>query len=209
MEFSDLIYQRKSIRWYLDKDVPNELIYKIITEASRAPSFMNHQPWEVSIAKDNTLKKIIELYDTDRDYQPSIPWPPKWPPRHQKLIDENRIAAGKRILPESGIGKWNYNAPVILYLHIHRDLNEWSIFDLGSFSQTLMLSAANLGLSSVPQARLILHEDKTRKILNLSEERKLILGITLGYGDMNHSNNQIQTKRDDITNWVNDAEKID
>lgn len=202
MEFSEVVSKRKSIRWFLDRNVTENTIQTLLEEASKSPSFMNHQPWEVNIVRGDTLMKVIELLDNDKNYHPEIPWPPKWPLRHQKLIDENRASAAKRILPEKGIGKWNYNAPVILYLHIHRELNEWSIFDLGAFAQTLMLSAANIGLSTVPQARLIMHGQKILKILGLPKERKLILGISLGYADMEHPNNKNQTKRAKLSEWV-------
>ena len=41
MEFDDVIMGRRSIRGYLDKPVPKELIAEILTLAMRAPSSMN------------------------------------------------------------------------------------------------------------------------------------------------------------------------
>ncbi len=202
MEFSEVIQERRSVRWYLDKAVPLEMIHQILEEASAAPSFMNSQPWEVSVVTGESLAKIIQLYDTDKEYVVPIPWPPEWPDRQARLVANNREASGKRVLPESGRGRWNYNAPVIVYLHIHKNLNEWSIFDLGLFAQNVLLSATNHGLATVPQARLVMHDAKIRDILGLGTDRKLILGITLGYADWDHPNNHIKSQRDNPENWI-------
>src|SRR5699024_11911407 len=43
-----------------------------------------------------------------------------------------------------------FNAPVIVFLTIPKKSPAWSIFDLGAFSQTLMLAANNRGLSTMP-----------------------------------------------------------
>ena len=41
MEYDDVIMGRRSIRGYLDKPVPRELIEEVLTLAMRAPSSMN------------------------------------------------------------------------------------------------------------------------------------------------------------------------
>lgn len=42
----ELCLQRRSVRWYLDKDVPKDLIYKAVDLATQAPSACNRQPFE-------------------------------------------------------------------------------------------------------------------------------------------------------------------
>ena len=43
---NDAIHNRKSIRKYLDKQIPKDLIEQIIDAARRAPSAKNRQPWQ-------------------------------------------------------------------------------------------------------------------------------------------------------------------
>jgi len=43
-----------------------------------------------------------------------------------------------------------FNAPALIYLTIPIYSSYWSIFELGAFSQTLMLSAFSKGLGSMP-----------------------------------------------------------
>ena len=45
MELKDAVYGRRSVRKYLDKPVPRELIQEILEGACMAPSGINRQPW--------------------------------------------------------------------------------------------------------------------------------------------------------------------
>lgn len=46
------IYTRTSVRDFLEKDVSNELILKIIKAGMQSPSAKNQQPWEFYIVKN-------------------------------------------------------------------------------------------------------------------------------------------------------------
>ena len=45
MNYDEVVKSRRSIRGYLDKPVPKELIREILEIAMRAPTSMNSQPW--------------------------------------------------------------------------------------------------------------------------------------------------------------------
>ncbi len=53
------IFHRASIRKYLDKDIEEDKIRKILEAAMAAPSAMNGRPWEFYVIKDKN--KLIEL----------------------------------------------------------------------------------------------------------------------------------------------------
>jgi nitroreductase len=59
MEFSDVVASRKSIRDYLDKNVEDEKLTKILEAARLAPSWANKQCCQYILVKDKT--KIQEL----------------------------------------------------------------------------------------------------------------------------------------------------
>jgi len=62
MDVFEAIRKRRSIRKYLDKDVPDELIKKILDAARWAPSAKNSQPWEFIIVKDKEkIRKFAEI----------------------------------------------------------------------------------------------------------------------------------------------------
>ena len=57
METLECIKTRRSRRKFLDKDVPQELIEKIIETGKYAPSSENSQPWHFFLIKDENLKE--------------------------------------------------------------------------------------------------------------------------------------------------------
>lgn len=56
------IMDRKSVRKFLNKAVPDEILIKILEAAKFAPSAWNTQPWRFIIIKDKKhLKRLAEL----------------------------------------------------------------------------------------------------------------------------------------------------
>ncbi|MFZ1743543.1 MAG: nitroreductase family protein, partial [Pontixanthobacter sp.] len=58
MNYDDVILGRRSIRGYLDKPVPRELIEEVLALASRSPSSMNTQPWHFHVITGEPLDRI-------------------------------------------------------------------------------------------------------------------------------------------------------
>lgn len=58
----DEIFNRRSIRKFMDKQVEDEKIDKLLRAAMQAPSAANQQPWEFIVVKDKeALKKLSEI----------------------------------------------------------------------------------------------------------------------------------------------------
>ncbi|MFA6796968.1 MAG: nitroreductase family protein [Bacilli bacterium] len=58
----DAIFNRRSVRVYLDKPVEEEKIDKMLRAAMQAPSAINGQPWEFLVVQDKeTLKKLAKM----------------------------------------------------------------------------------------------------------------------------------------------------
>jgi nitroreductase len=53
------IYERRSIRHFLDAPVDRELIITALKAASWAPSGLNNQPWRFAIVWDQAVKEIL------------------------------------------------------------------------------------------------------------------------------------------------------
>lgn len=49
MSVSDALKKRVSIRAFLDKPVPEEIMKKIFTDAQLSPSNCNVQPWQIYV----------------------------------------------------------------------------------------------------------------------------------------------------------------
>jgi len=73
-EFFLLCKQRRSVRWFLNKPVPRELIDKAVLAANQSPSACNRQPYEFRIFDDPTLvKQVVDIPMGTRGYGHSVP----------------------------------------------------------------------------------------------------------------------------------------
>jgi nitroreductase len=98
-----------------------------------------------------------------------------------------------------------YGAPHAIYLFQDASLTPWSLFDMGLFAQSLMLSAHANGLGTVPQAFATDYAQDIKKYLSIPETKRLILGISIGYPDIEAPVNAFRTDRvetDEIVKWI-------
>src|ERR1700741_58605 len=59
----ELLNERYSVRAFLPKPVPREIIERVLTTAQRTPSWCNSQPWQVLIASGEPKKRFQkEIY---------------------------------------------------------------------------------------------------------------------------------------------------
>ena len=59
MDALECIHTRRSIRKYLDKPVPDEIIKQLLEAAMTAPSAYNEQPWRFLVVKDKEKLKAV------------------------------------------------------------------------------------------------------------------------------------------------------
>lgn len=55
MDTLEAIHTRRSVREYLEKPVPEEIIIKLLAAAMAAPSARNQQPWEFIVITDKSV----------------------------------------------------------------------------------------------------------------------------------------------------------
>ncbi|WP_225444160.1 nitroreductase family protein [Echinicola arenosa] len=73
-EFYKLTKYRRSVRWFLSKPVPRELVDKAILAAVQSPSACNRQPFEYRIIDDaNLLRKVRSIPRGVKGYENGIP----------------------------------------------------------------------------------------------------------------------------------------
>jgi len=71
--FSSIIKKRRSVRKYLKKEVPNDLIEKILESSKYAPSAGNYQPWEFIVVKDEDTKKDLVAASYNQNWMLEAP----------------------------------------------------------------------------------------------------------------------------------------
>ncbi len=209
MEAIECIKTRMSIRKFKPAPVPSEILMKIIDTAKWSPSYKNSQPWEVVIIsgekKEALSKFLVELLENNATPCPDLPEPQSWPPaieaRINALMKKRSELTGKdlyapEVRKKSKIVNFHfYGAPHGIFLFQDSSLTPWSILDMGLFAQSLMLSAHAYGLGTVPQAFLTDYAQHVKKILGIQETKRLVLGISIGYPDMESPANSFRTER--------------
>jgi nitroreductase len=119
MEFDDIVRKRKMIRKYLPKKIPDRIISKLISNASRAPSAGHTQVQEFIILKDPATKKKIR--------QASV---------NQKLIEDAPVLIVVCSNTSRSVGRYG-----------QRGRDFYSIID-GAFASMLILLTAVDGLQN-------------------------------------------------------------
>jgi nitroreductase len=62
MDLDEALKGRRSIRTYLNKSVPQELIRQVIEAATFAPSAKNGQQWRFTVLTGKTKKELTDLF---------------------------------------------------------------------------------------------------------------------------------------------------
>jgi nitroreductase len=60
MSMLDVILSRRSIRCYLDKEIPADVLNKIVEAGRQSPSAANRQPYHFVIVTDSEIKKELK-----------------------------------------------------------------------------------------------------------------------------------------------------
>jgi nitroreductase len=74
--------------------------------------------------------------------------------------------------------------------------------DVGLAVSYLLLAAHAKGLATCPIGLIAAYNDDISQMLNISEEKEILLGISLGYADENSPANAFRTRRADLKEIV-------
>jgi nitroreductase len=218
MDAIECIRTRMSIRRFRPEPLPRELLMEIIETAMRSPSYKNSQPWEVAIVsgkkKDELSEILLRLLEEGKEPSPDLPEPKNWPEDIERRIREHiykrssflgiDISSPEAQKKAKRINFKFYGAPHGIFLYQDSSLTEWSILDMGMFAQTLMLAANAHGIGTVPQAFLTDYAMEIKRFLGIPPSKRLVLGISIGYPDMDDRANSYRSDRikaEEIIKW--------
>jgi nitroreductase len=219
MDTLECIKTRRSIRKFTSESVPRTDLEELIDIARWSPSYKNSQPWEAIIlsgAKKKELSKtLVGLLEDGKENTPDLEAPVSWPEAEEKrikhLLAKRKELTGLDLMAPEMVfkaKKANFNfyfAPHAIYLFQDASLSEWSLFDIGLFAQSLMLAAHAKGLATVPQAFATDYAKEVKECLGISSSKRLILGLSVGYPDMESPVNAYRTERsetEEICRWL-------
>jgi nitroreductase len=153
----ETIKERRSIRRYEPKEIPEADLQQILESIQWSPSWANTQCWEVVVVKDNDMKQ--RLNETL----------PSTNPASKGLPEAPVVLALCGKLLSSGYYKGQ----------VTTKFGDWFMFDLGIATQSLCLTAHSLGLGTVVVG--LFDHDKAKKVLGVDEGYELVALIPVGY----------------------------
>lgn len=209
---------RHSVRAYLPRPVPRELIAEILAIAARAPSGTNIQPWHVHVLsgtmRDTLVNKVCAAHDAgDRSQPPEYAYYPReffepYLGRRRKLgVDLYRLLGiqkgdAVRMKVQYRKNLQFFGAPVGLIFSIDRRMGKGSWLDFGMFLQNIMLAARARGLDTCPQAAWTDYPRTIAEVLSFGEQEQLVCGMALGYADPDAIENTLATDRVALDEFV-------
>jgi nitroreductase len=220
MELETAVRDRRSIRKFTAKKVPGVLVDEILDAARWSPSWGNTQPWEMYVLTGAPLEAFKEagarMLSEGPAFAPDVPMPEAWPSALKGRYNE----LGKSLLDMLGIGREDkdarsrlyarmsglFDAPCLIVACIPRDvLVEYAMFDMGLVVQTICLLAHARGLGTCIMAAAVRYPDLLRRIASIPDDRRIAVGIALGYPDPDYPLNRFERKRAEpreIVHWV-------
>jgi len=205
--FERLVRSRRSVRGFLAKPVAQDVLEKVFSLATWAPSNCNTQPWQVHVASGDKLLALREgLLDAMAKGEFQMDYP--YLGSYQGVYKERQYDAAQQLYSAMSITREDkaarheaflnnfkfFDAPHAAFLFI-RDGDLREAADLGMYAQNLMLALSAAGLASCPQTALSFHCDLVRDVLGIDNDEKLLFGLSFGYEDTAVAANQARVGR--------------
>lgn len=149
-----LALRRRSVRWYLDKPVPREMVDKAIMLCGLSPTACNRQPFEFRVFDEPDLvRQLVKMPAGTRGYAENIP----------AVI----VAVGK-----------------LRAFFDERDRHLiYTDSSLAIMSLLLALETLGLSSCTINWADISYRERRIAKFLNLAADERVIMMIAIGYPD--------------------------
>lgn len=179
MDFMELARKRRSIREYLQKPVPREIIDYCIEAARIAPSAVNSQPYSFIVVDDEKTKKVLADKAFSGRYSP------------------NAFAKDAPVIIAVISEKANFLSAVIEYL---RDVRYYLI-DIGIACEHLVLAAAEKGVGTCWLGWF--DEKGVKEALGIPKNRKVDILISMGYPQDDNIKEKGRKKLDEIRKFNN------
>jgi nitroreductase len=216
MNVSDAINKRVSTRAFLDKPVPEEVLHQLFTDAQKAPSNCNVQPWQVYVvsgtAKDALKEKLTAAVMSGNPPNPDFNWKVKYQGVHR----ERQFGSADALYGSMGIERddkkarlmamlrnWTFfDAPHAAFFTMATYLDIMGAVDLGIYAQGLALLMTEQGIASCLQGALGQFPDPVREFLEIPDDHGILFGMSFGYPDDEAPVNTARTDRDHLASSV-------
>ena len=217
MNVSDAVRERRSVRGFLDKEVPLDVLKDLALTSARAATGGNIQPWHIDIV---TGEKMAELKEIMRGKierrETETPGYDIYPREMTDATKARTFQIGEIMYGHLGIpredkrarAQWFarnfqfFGAPAAFFVTVDRRMGPPQWADLGMYLQNLMLLAVEKGLATCPQECWAVYPKTVEAFLGTPAERMLFCGVAIGYEDVEEAANRTRSPRAPEEEWL-------
>ena len=214
MQFDDVIQQRRSIRGYLNKPVPQALIREVLALAMRAPTSYNTQPWNFYVVTGEVLDRIragnvertLAGVPDSREFRVG--------PDYAGLHRERQIGVAKQLFSAMAIERDNkekrqdwilrgfrqFDAPVSIVVTYDRSIHGSDVapFDCGGVVNCIVNAAWSRGLGCVINSQGIMQSPVVRAEAGIPDDQVIQTCIAMGWPDERFAANAVVSQRKSV-----------
>jgi nitroreductase len=213
MDLLKVIKERKSIRAFTPDPIPKETIEEILKLAILAPSAINLQPWDLIVVtgeeRERLSRRLIKAYKEKKiSCGPGNvkPLPKTFAKRGAKTLElMNPFFEEMEVDPNQFINEGScnfYGAPAAIFFCLDDSFPKARVVDIGLALGYLILTAHEFRLGTCPIGLITAYEDEIKELLNIPENKMVVIGVALGYPDEKSPINRFKSPREDIGNLI-------
>ncbi len=211
MNVADALYQRISIRAFLDTPIDEQAVRGLLDKARWSPSGGNLQPWKVFVVSGEEKAAVSALAGGVLGKNPGGEAGdyPIYPQSLEEPYRSRRFKVGEDMYEKLGIPRddkaarfarlaENYNffgAPVGLFFVIDRCMGHGQWAHLGMFMQSLALVAEEEGYGTCMQEAWGMVRESLGKHFGIPDNEVVYCGMALGVPDRRHPVNSLRSER--------------
>ncbi|OPC77213.1 NADH dehydrogenase [Embleya scabrispora] len=197
MDVYEAVATRRAVRAFSDEPVPRDVLERVLTAATRAPSSGNLQPWHVYVVTGEPLAELKRRATAraragdpgdEREY-------PMYPAELASPYRDRFFAAAAQRYAALGIERDDpdrpariaavnaeaFGAPVVLFCYLDRAMGPGQWGDAGMYLQTVMLLLRAEGLHSCPQVMWTMYRKTVGHIVGADDGLVLFCGVAVGF----------------------------
>jgi nitroreductase len=216
MDTVKTIRERRSARAFQPVPVPREKIEEILRLTINAPSANNLQPWEFVVVMDEEKERLSRrLLKAYKEKQISCGSGAVKPlPEAIRRRGVNTLQAMKPYAEKIGSSVDSfvnegscdfYGAPAAIIICIDDCFSARQMVDVGTAVGYMVLAAQASGLATCPIGLITDYADEIKDLLNIPENKRVVIGVALGYPDRDNPMSQFRSSRaslSELVRWI-------
>ena len=214
MKVSEAVDKRMSVRKFRPDPISDDVLRSLLTDASRAPSGGNVQPWRVYVVNGESMTRLREYLPT----QPPMDAPEydMYPKAMTEPYKSNVFRIGEMMYATIGVAREDkearraqfaqnndfFGAPAAIFLFLDRQMNQPQWSDAGIFLQTFMLLAVERGFGTCPQEYWSIRHKAISSFVGAPDNEMLFCGVAIGTVDDSAPINTLRSERMPLDQWA-------